>query len=127
MGEAKTRAERRREAREAQQPESPADKTYVMVRFLVPKRIAQQIAARHNFVKEHFPVRSDFDRAIYVAGVEVFDQDINAFAAHARGESKPVVPQPEPERLVVPASEVNPNTVKTLAKMHEASLMGGRG
>lgn len=121
MGEAKTRAERRREAREAAQPQSDQG-MFEEFKALLPKRVMRQLRMRHDLVKEQFESFFLFAAAIFEEGMNVFDQDISAVLRHQKGESKPVDPTVEhqPERLVVSANEVDPNAVKVLKTLHDA-------
>jgi len=125
MGEAKRRAERRREAREAAAPVDTRKK-FTLLTDPLPADLVRQIRMRYEFVSRQFPSFGEFVAALLTAGIEVCDHDVNAVLAHQRGQSRPVDPSAEPERLVLAPDEVPARAAKVLAKLHEANLMGGR-
>lgn len=124
MGEAKRRAERRREAREN---EATAKPRFTMVEVPVPQEYIEQVRMRHAMVIEQFATLGSFLWALAHEGVDAFDKDIQAVLAHARGETKPVDPAAQEDRLVLSPDEVPQEQTRVLAKLHEANLMGGRG
>lgn len=110
MGEARARKRRvARDAEKSQAQHAPQVTKYVLVELPLPARMNEQLRRRHARVSTQFPVYEGFLGALLMAGVEVFDQDMQAAVAHARGESKPVVPAEPPaaDRMVLLPDEVS--------------------
>lgn len=122
MGEAKRRQ------KQAERVQRGVQASVAEVRLLIPCDLNEQIAMRHALVTEDIPSRDDFLRSLLLAGIETFDHDVQAVLAHERGESRHVAPpEPAPEPLVVAAADADPKMVKTLAKLHDTTLLiGGR-
>jgi hypothetical protein len=121
MGEAKRRAQVRQEAREAETSGAryaPKVKQFRAVN--IEKRVYDQIRLRHDGpAQKRYPDLTSFVAALLEAGIGVHDHEFAVLDAHLRGESTPVDANanPEPEQLVIPATEVNPAELKTLARL----------
>lgn len=138
MGEA--RAKRRREQRAAAEsgatlaPQVPKLK---QVTLLLDQPLVEQIRRRHETAIKTFgagfPPLDAFYRLLLVGGIDVFDNEIDAYAKHARGESRSVDPtqpalaqpapaQPEPDRLVLSPDEVPAGEVATLKAVADGAV-----
>jgi hypothetical protein len=126
MGEAKLRAQRRREARE-ENTTPDARVKFAYLNHPIPAVLVEQIDLRYPFLASQFETRGEFIAALLQAGIEVCDQDVNAIRKYREGGATPVDPtQPKEERLVLNPDEVPEQAKKVLAAVSPAGYIGRR-
>lgn len=108
MGVAKCRAERRREAREAGEPEpqyAPHAPQLVHIDVLLPKVIVESIEKRRELTD--FESRSKFVEQLLHAGIARFDMELNAIRETQAEKAKPLV-----ELATSPPANLKPRLVR---------------